>query len=68
MKLLSFKTPLSKNAFLDFENVSFKPLSATCDEFKVTGVLAYDSKKSSIYITDITYCGEDDKTVYYFIW
>jgi len=42
----------------------FKTLSATCNEFKVTGAIAYDSKKSSINISNIDYCGGDDNTVY----
>ncbi len=48
----------------DSSNFSFKTLSTTCKEFKVTGSIAYDSKKSSINISNIDYCGGDDKTVY----
>ena len=43
---------------------SFKTLSTTCNEFKVTGTIAYDSKKSSINISNIDYCGGDDEEVY----
>ena len=43
---------------------SFKTISTTCKEFKVTGSLAYDSKKSSINISNINYCGGDDNTIY----
>ncbi len=42
----------------------FKTLSTTCNEFKVTGTIAYDSKKSSINISNIDYCGGDDDTIY----
>ena len=42
----------------------FKTLSSTCSAFKVTGSLAYDQKKSSIYISNIDYCGGDDTTSY----
>ena len=42
----------------------FKTLSSTCSEFKVSGSIAYDKNKSSIYISNINYCGGDDKTVY----
>lgn len=42
----------------------FKTLSTTCEEFKVTGVIAYDSKSSSINISNIDYCGGDDNIVY----
>ena len=43
---------------------SFKTLSTTCEEFKVTGAIAYDSNKSSINISNIDYCGGDDSVVY----
>lgn len=42
----------------------FKTLSSTCDEFKVSGSIAYDKNKSSIYISNINYCGGDDNTTY----
>ena len=40
----------------DFE---FKTLSATCDNFNLYGSLAYNDKKTSIYISNITYCGDE---------
>ena len=43
---------------------SFKTISATCNEFKVSGSLAYNKNKSSIYISNINYCGGDDNTTY----
>ena len=46
------------------DSFTFKTLSTTCNEFKVTGAIAYDSKKSSINISSINYCGGDDETVY----
>ena len=42
----------------------FKTIGSTCNDFKVYGSLAYDNKKSSIYISNINYCGNDDKTTY----
>ena len=48
----------------DNESFSFKTLSTTCEEFKVTGAIAYDNKKSSINISNIDYCGGDDEVVY----
>ena len=45
----------------DFEH---KELNTTCDLFQVKGSIAYDSKKSSIFISSITYCGEKDDKVY----
>ena len=56
--LMFIKTGDSKDSF------SFKTLSTTCKEFKVTGAIAYDSKKSSINISNIDYCGGDDETIY----
>ena len=46
------------------DSFTFKTLSTTCDEFKVTGAIAYDNKKSSINISNIDYCGGDDETIY----
>lgn len=56
--LLLIVNPFKKN---DFE---FKPLSTTCDDFTLYGSLAYNNKKSSIYISNITYCGEDNLEQY----
>ena len=51
--------------FKDKDNTfEFKTLSTTCEEFKVNGSIAYDNKKSSIYISHIDYCKGDDNTVY----
>ena len=46
------------------ESFTFKTLSTTCKEFKVTGVIAYDDIKSSVNISNIDYCGGDDDNVY----
>ncbi|MBR3162431.1 MAG: helix-turn-helix transcriptional regulator [Bacilli bacterium] len=43
---------------------SFKTLSTTCKDFKISGSIAYSKSKSSIYISEIDYCGKDDKTEY----
>lgn len=45
----------------DFE---FKTLSSNCDNFSISGSIAYNKKKSSIYVTNIKYCGEEDSTIY----
>ncbi len=45
----------------DFE---FKTLSTSCDNFTISGNISYNSKKSSIYITNINYCGGNDTTKY----
>ncbi len=46
------------------KSYQFKTLSSTCNAFKVSGSLAYDKSKSSIYISSIDYCGGDDETTY----
>ena len=46
------------------KSFNFKTLSTTCSHFKVTGSIAYDKAKSSIYISHIDYCGGDDKEIY----
>lgn len=43
----------------------FKTLSSTCSEFNISGSIAYDKNKSSIYISNIDYCGEDKNIEYY---
>ena len=50
-----------KNSNSSFE---FKTIKSTCSDFNVFGSIAYDSKKSSIYIANIDYCGSDDSNVY----
>lgn len=46
------------------QQFSFKTLSTTCKNFKITGSIAYSSSKSSIYISSIDYCGKDDVSEY----
>jgi len=45
----------------DFE---FKTITTNCSDFTVTGSMAYNKDKSSIYISHITYCGKEDVTKY----
>ncbi len=42
----------------------FKEISTTCSSFTVYGSIAYNKEKSSMYISTIDYCGEEDSTVY----
>lgn len=51
----------SKSNNSDFE---FKTLSSSCSNFNLYGSIAYNDTKSSIYISNITYCGEEDKERY----
>ena len=45
----------------DFE---FKTISTNCDSFEITGSAAYNKDKSSIYISNISYCGDNNNTKY----
>lgn len=42
----------------------FKTISTNCENFNVSGSIAYDNNKSSIYISNIKYCGGNDETIY----
>ena len=41
------------------KDFQFKTLSSSCKEYKIEGVLSYNSKKSAIYISNISYCGKE---------
>jgi len=45
-------------------NFEFKTMTSNCDEFTITGSAAYNDKKTSIYISDVNYCGEENNTIY----
>ena len=46
------------------DDFSFKKIGSLCDSFNITGSIAFNKDKSSIYISDIDYCGEEDTYVY----
>lgn len=47
------------------DDFNFKTLSSTCNNFNISGSIAYNESKSAIYITNIEYCGdEEDETEY----
>ena len=50
-----------KNKGKDFE---FKTISSDCNNFTITGSVAYNDIKSSIYIANINYCGGVDDALY----
>ena len=50
--------------FTHNDNFIFKMLGTTCDNFIVNGSISYNKDKSSIYISNIKYCGEEDNTLY----
>ena len=52
--------------FVIFHNDDFKfqTLSANCQNFTISGSVAYNSKKSAIYISNIEYCGKKSEEKY----
>jgi transcriptional regulator with XRE-family HTH domain len=42
----------------------FKTLSTTCSKFTISGTVAYDKNKTSIFINKINYCGGNDENQY----
>ena len=52
---------LITNSTKDFE---FKTISSKCSDFKITGSAAYNKDKASIYISNVEFCGKEDKTNY----
>ena len=49
-----------KNTNSDFES---RTLSTTCENFKISGIISYNEKKSLIFIPKLEYCGEE-KNIY----
>ena len=45
-------------------NFKFRTLSSNCDNFNISGSISYNRNKSAIYVTNITYCGEEDNARY----
>lgn len=46
--------------FKNKDNYEFTPITTTCEGFSISGVVAYNKDKTSIYISNINYCGEED--------
>lgn len=46
------------------ENFEMKKITANCDNFKLYGSIAYNSNKTSVQISNITYCGKKDENKY----
>ena len=49
------------------ETFEFKTLSSNSKEFKLTGSIAYNKDKTSIFISEVSYNGEDKNTEYKYI-
>ena len=42
----------------------FKTITTSCERFNISGSLAYNTKKATIYISNIEYCGGDNREMY----
>lgn len=49
---------------LNHDNFEFKTLTSDCSNFNITGSIAYNNSKSSIYISSVNYCGGNDNKLY----
>ena len=56
--LLIFAIVLLNNT--NSKNFEFKTISSKCSDFKITGSAAYNKDKTSIYISNIEFCGKND--------
>lgn len=45
-------------------NFEFKTISSNCSSFKINGSAAYNKSKTSIYISNIEFCGKEDENIY----
>ena len=46
------------------DNFEFKTLTTGCNDFNISGSIAYNQNKSSIYISHVDYCGGNDSVEY----
>ena len=44
------------------DNYEFKTITTTCSDFKISGSAAYNKDKATIYISNVEFCGKEDKT------
>lgn len=51
-------------SFKNSNDFQFKTLSTNCENFTISGNIAYNNNKSAIYISNIKYCGGDDTEDY----
>lgn len=50
--------------FFHPDEFELKKLSSTCNNFEISGSIAYNKEKSSIYISNINYCGVEENEIY----
>ena len=48
----------------DYRDFEFKQISTSCYNFNITGSMAYNKDKTSLYISSVEFCGSDDNEVY----
>ena len=48
----------------DGDSFEFKTLESSCSNFTISGSISYNDLKSSIYISNVSYCGGDDTEEY----
>jgi transcriptional regulator with XRE-family HTH domain len=53
-----------KLCYKEDNNFEFKKISSSCSNFNITGSAAYNKDKTSIYISNIEFCGNDENTKY----
>ena len=46
------------------DSFEFKTFKANCSNFNISGSISYNDSKSSIYISNVSYCGGDDTEEY----
>lgn len=46
------------------DSFEFKTISSNCSDFKITGSAAYNKEKTSLYISNIEFCGKEEKEEY----
>lgn len=52
------------SCLLKNKDFKFKTISTTCNDFNISGNIAYNNNKSAIYISNIEYCGGDNNIEY----
>lgn len=50
--------------YVKSDSFEFKTLESNCDSFNISGSIAYNSNISSIFISDVKYCGIPNNSVY----
>lgn len=61
--IVAFSIIISVSHF-NKDDFKLKTLSSKCENFNIYGSIAYNTNKLSMHISEINYCGEDDKNLY----